>query len=244
MIFRYMSPTISRRYSESYRQASQQTQMTWNCQLASLMFSSATVGTVVFALLGPEVHADHIWGTSKSTQFLCAWIAGHMFADVVLYMLVEPDILKEKTLILHHVIFSTAALVVTESNATVYIFLLRALSEISNIPMIISWLVEHIYGRKSQGCFISAVLHLVIFIACRIIIIPYVYLVLLPELWTASPQPAVYIQIVCVAYNTSFDALNLYWCFHHVKKLLAFPGAEDGMPINSTDLCSALLIRQ
>ena len=203
---------------KAYKLMSHKQQLSWNSKVASQCFAVVASILNLYGLAGKEVNEDYIWGNSPVTEILCGTTCGYLLADTILFTVIQPDVLYDKLFLVHHVITFAAAYGIETSRACAFIFFTRTLSELSNIPLNMVWFLKFTLGKSSAMYVANGVVFTITFALCRIVILPYYYLRIIPALWNASPQPPAYC-LFCIPAGVLFDIINLYWFFLIVKGL-------------------------
>ena len=211
IIDRYIAPRVSARFVTAYRTLSEENRVRWNNQLTSLGFSIVYSALIGYCLITEEeIVRDPVWGQSRLVAPLSGLVIGYMLADITILTLIEPAVLYRPLYVGHHVLLTVPAVTLMVSGCCTYLYLLRSLSEFSNIFLHLRWHFKHTYLHKpSVVSTVNDILFSITFTASRILILPYYYLSIMPIFWATSLPT--YIVIITILCGLLFDVLNAYW---------------------------------
>ena len=223
--FRYISPALSSRCFTTYRNASLKDKLLWDSYVISQYFVVVASILDVYALLGEELNRDYVWGMSPITQFLCAWMVGHMLIESYIFTV----ILDDKLFVIHHLASMASAIYIAKNNSCAYLYFFRTLAELPNIFLNSGWFIKFIYGKHSKFFIGNAMIHIAVCVTFRFLTMPFFYFRVMPALWNASPSPPVNAYIVLSLVGT-LDVLTCYWFNRMVKGFVRIL-AETGLKL-------------
>ncbi|XP_060553159.1 TLC domain-containing protein 4-B-like [Ruditapes philippinarum] len=220
VLFRFVSPFISRRITSSYKDLPNYEQQEWNDRFISNI--NAVISVIFSAyvlLLEPETRTDRIWFDSPTARTACAIIIGYMIADL-LCMFIWCKTTKGEMFgyIVHHAATVYAYFYVVVYGILCYLAMFRLIAEASTVPVNQRWFFDVSKTPRSRTIVVvNGFLMVLTFFIFRIAAMPIYWYKIIMVIRAESALTLGHIRHTVLILGFCLDSLNLYWFYKMCK---------------------------
>lgn len=234
-LFKFVSPTLSAKFTEKYTLLSDQQKLDWDSRVVSTVHATIVSSMCAYSLLYDENISKHpIWWDSPAVRTSCAVVFGYMTADLVV-MTIHYKQIGEAFFFFHHGASMYAYYYVTTYGVLPYFANYRLVAEFSTPFVNQRWFLAILGYKKSDPLFVAnGVAMAVTFFAFRIATMPHYWLKVYSVYGTEEFNRLGHIQMVLVVSCAILDAINLFWFYkiyqgaHRLLVMFMKPGIESG----------------
>lgn len=228
LLFRFVSPVVSRCVTQTYRLLRKDEQEEWNDRFISNINALVSIILSGYCLfLETGTNEDKVWHDSPVARIACAVIVGYMLADV-LCMLLWCKMKRGELFgfLFHHAATIYAYYFISAYGVLCYFGMLRLIAEMSTIPVNQRWYFDTTrYPRTRCIVIFNGFLMVLSFFIFRMVAMPVYWY----QIWTVSGTEAAtklgHIQLIMYIPCFVLDCLNIVWFYKMCKGFVkAFKG--------------------
>lgn len=219
IIFRFVSPFLSRRITETYRDLSNHEQLEWNDRLISNVNSVISVLLSGYCLLYEDGSRADVWYNSGVARTACAVIVGYMFADI-LCMIFWCKMKRGEFLgyVFHHAATVYAYYFISAYGVLCYFGMFRLIAEVSTVPVNQRWFFDITgYPRARIIVVLNGFCMLITFFIFRIFAMPLYWYQIWMVTYTEAVRKLGHIQLIMYIPCFVLDVLNIMWFYKMFK---------------------------
>lgn len=216
-IFKYVSPSISSYLCPKFRTLPAAKQVYWHTSVNSSLHAVITSAVCIYTFINDDkMQEEPVWNDSISVRASCAIVVGYMTADAIIMMCKYSQIGDPYNL-LHHAASVYAYYYVMTYGTYVYFANFRLLAELSTPWVNNRWFLD-VMGQKHTKVYLwNGVLLTAVFLACRIMTMPYCWYKIFTIYGTEPYLRTGYIQYVLLSSCFVLDILNVFWFYKLLK---------------------------
>ncbi|XP_046332594.1 TLC domain-containing protein 4-B-like [Haliotis cracherodii] len=223
-IYKYVSPSLSLRMCEGYRNMPLAKQIDWNTRVNSTLHSAIVSCMCVYSLVyDNEISEDPIWCDAPMVRTSCAILFGYMASDLVV-MTVHYKHIGETFYFFHHGASMYAYYYVTTYGVLSYFANYRLMAEFSTAFVNQRWFFDVLRYPKNSPLFIGNGLAMTAaFFLARIAVMPSYWSKVYSVYGTEDFARIGHIQGVLIVTCVILDVMNIFWFYKMclgVKKVL------------------------
>ncbi|XP_053394205.1 TLC domain-containing protein 4-B-like [Mercenaria mercenaria] len=215
LLFRFVSPFVSRRITKTYRDLPTYEQQEWNDRFMSNVNAVISIALSGYCLLFEPRAREEVWYDSPAARTACAIIVGYMFADI-LCMSIWCKMKRGEMLgfLFHHAATVYAYYFISAYGVLCYFGMLRLIAEVSTVPVNQRWYFDMTgYPRARVIVVLNGFLMLITFFVFRIVAMPLYWY----QIWLVTGTEAVmklgHIQLIMYIPCFVLDVLNITWFY-------------------------------